>query len=287
MIADALHPDGDRTAGPAPGRDPDARVTRSLLGHGVLAGPVYVVASLTQALTRDGFDLTRHSWSLLALMEIQASRTAARRGPTGEPFLLADQDPRRWDRLLIRRGPESLRTAESLPGPVGPYPLQASVAARHARAASVEDTDWSRIATLYGLLSHVWPSPVVELNRAVAVGRSAGPAEGLAVLEPITAAGRLADYPQLAAVRGDLLDRLGDQEGARAEFERAAALTRNAQERALFLTRASSLSSAGPGGGADQWPAREPARGPTREPAREPVAEHRPALPLGTSHLGR
>jgi RNA polymerase sigma factor (sigma-70 family) len=178
---------------------------------------------------------------LVALMEIQASRTAARRGPGGEPVLLPDQDRRLWDRLLIRRGLAALTRAEELPGPIGPYTLQAGIAACHARAARVGDTDWARIAALYEVLRGVWPSPVVELNRAVAVGFATGPAAGLAIVDSLVAAGALASYPQLPAVRGDLLASLGRAGEARAEFERAAALTRNAGERSVFLRRAAAL----------------------------------------------
>ncbi len=175
---------------------------------------------------------------LLALMEIQASRLPARCGAGGEPVLLADQDRRRWDQLLIRRGLSSLTHAQSLDAPIGPYTVQAGIAACHARAATAADTDWSEIASLYGVLSQLWPSPVVELNRAVAVGMATGPAQGLAIADRIRAAGDLSGYPQLAAVRGDLLARLGRVTEARAEFEQAASLTSNAPERTLFLKRA-------------------------------------------------
>ena len=178
---------------------------------------------------------------LLALMEIQASRTAARVGAGGEPVLLPDQDRRRWDRLLIRRGLESLRRAESLPAPIGPYTLQAAIVACHARAATVQDTDWARIAALYEVLGGLWSSPVVQLNRAVAVGKATGPADGLAIVDGLVAAGQLPNYPQLPAVRGDLLAQLGRAREARAEFERAAELTRNARERVVFLARAAVL----------------------------------------------
>ena len=178
---------------------------------------------------------------LLALMEIQASRTAARVGADGEPVLLPDQDRRRWDRLLIRRGLESLRRAESLPAPIGPYTLQAAIVACHARAATVQDTDWARIAALYEVLGGLWSSPVVQLNRAVAVGKATGPADGLAIVDGLVAAGQLPNYPQLPAVRGDLLAQLGRAWEARAEFERAAELTRNARERVVFLARAAVL----------------------------------------------
>jgi len=175
---------------------------------------------------------------LAALMEIQASRTRARTGPAGEPILLLDQDRRQWDRLLIRRGLDALARAEALGGTFGPYALQAAIAACHARALSPEDTDWDRIAALYQVLAHVSPSPVVELNRAVAVGMAYGPGEGLDVVDALVAQGALDGYPQLPAVRGDLLAKLGRSDEARAEFERAAGLTRNARERALFLDRA-------------------------------------------------
>ncbi|MFF4991683.1 RNA polymerase sigma factor [Streptosporangium saharense] len=175
---------------------------------------------------------------LVALMEIQASRLGARTGPDGEPVLLLDQDRRLWDRLLIRRGLEALGRAEAL-GTLGPYGLQAAIAACHARALRAEDTDWERIAALYRVLAHVAPSPVVELNRAVAVSMAYGPARGLEIVDGLAGERALRDYPQLPAVRGDLLGRLGRVEEARAEFGRAAALTRNERERALFLARAS------------------------------------------------
>jgi RNA polymerase sigma factor (sigma-70 family) len=163
---------------------------------------------------------------LLALMEIQASRTRARTGPAGAPILLPDQDRRLWDRLLIRRGLQALERAEALGGMLGPYTLQAAIAACHARALSPEDTDWERIAALYQVLAHISPSPVVELNRAVAVGMAFGPAEGLEVVDVLTAERALQGYPQLPAVRGDLLAKLGRLDEARQAFERAATLTR-------------------------------------------------------------
>ncbi|GAA2996512.1 RNA polymerase sigma factor [Streptosporangium longisporum] len=174
---------------------------------------------------------------LVALMEIQASRLRARTGADGGPVLLLDQDRGLWDRLLVRRGLESLERAEAL-GTLGPYGLQAAIAACHARASSAGDTDWERMAALYRLLVHVSPSPVAELNRAVAVGMAYGPARGLEIVERLTAERSLAGYPQLPAVRGDLLARLGRLDEARAEFERAAGLTRNDHERVLFLARA-------------------------------------------------
>jgi RNA polymerase sigma factor (sigma-70 family) len=171
---------------------------------------------------------------LVALMELQASRTAARTAPDGSPVLLQDQDRRRWDRLLIRRGLAALAKAE---GTWGPYVLQASIAACHARAARADDTDWPRIAALYEVLAHVSPSPVVDLNRAVAVGHAHGPARALQIVDGLDLPG----YALVPAVRADLLARLGRAAEARREFERAAAMTRNAQERALFEARAAAL----------------------------------------------
>jgi RNA polymerase sigma factor (sigma-70 family) len=183
---------------------------------------------------------------LAALMEIQASRIRARTDAAGAPVLLADQDRRLWDRLLIRRGLEALARADALGGALGPYTLQAEIAACHARALTPEDTDWERIAALYRVLAHVSPSPVVELNRAVAVGMAAGPAKGLELTEPLRRERALKRYPQLPAVRGDLLARLGRHGEARQEFERAAALTRNQRERAVFLTRAAACADSRP-----------------------------------------
>ena len=173
---------------------------------------------------------------LVALMEIQQSRARARVGPAGEPVLLGEQDRARWDRLLIARGQAALAHALGL-GPPGPYTLQAAIAACHARARSAEDTDWLQIARLYGALAEVAPSPVVELNRAVAVSMADGPQAGLAVLDALADEPALRGYHLLPAVRGDLLERLGRSEEARAEFARAAALTRNERERALLLAR--------------------------------------------------
>ncbi len=179
---------------------------------------------------------------LVALMEIQASRSRARVGPSGEAILLLDQDRGRWDQLLIRRGLAALDRAESLGGTLGPYALQAAIAACHARARTAEETDWPRIVALYEVLGRVAPSPIVELNRAVAVSRAIGPAEGLAIADALTAEPSLKAYHLLPAVRGDLLDQLGRLEEARAEFERAAALTRNAREREVLLARSASSS---------------------------------------------
>ncbi|MFF4168491.1 RNA polymerase sigma factor [Streptomyces sp. NPDC001744] len=174
---------------------------------------------------------------LAALLELQAARTAARTGPDGRPVLLADQDRRRWDRSLVRRGFAALERAGD-PRDYGPYALQAAVAACHARAASYGETDWALIAALYGRLGAVAPFPVVELNRAVAVSRAEGPAAALPLVDALAAVPALARYHLLPSVRGDLLARLGRTAEARAEFERAASLTRNGSERALLLGRA-------------------------------------------------
>jgi RNA polymerase sigma-70 factor (ECF subfamily) len=175
---------------------------------------------------------------LVALMEIQASRSRARLGPSGQPILLLDQDRARWDRLLIRRGLAALRRAEELGGAEGPYALQAAIAACHAQAPTAAETDWKRMAELYAVLARVAPSPVVELNRAVALSMAAGPAVGLEVVDAIQSDPSLRTYHLLPAVRGDLLDKLGRFGEARAEFERAASLTRNARERDVLLERA-------------------------------------------------
>jgi predicted RNA polymerase sigma factor len=175
---------------------------------------------------------------LAALMEIQASRTRARVNAKGEPVLLTDQNRALWDRLLIGRGLAALERAEALGGTRGPYALQAAIAACHARATGIEETDWPRIVALYGELAEVVPSPVVELNRAVAVAMASGPAAGLAIVEAIASDGALEDYHLLPSVRGDLLERLGRFAEARVEYERAASLTRNARERELLLARA-------------------------------------------------
>jgi len=180
---------------------------------------------------------------LVALMELQASRVGARTGRAGEPILLTDQDRLRWDRLLIRRGLAALARAEMLPVAPGPYAVQAEIAACHARAASVKDTDWERIAALYVVLAHLTPSPVVELNRAVAVGMAYGPARGLEIADKLTDQPALAGYVQLPAVRGDLLARLGRLSEAGQEFTRAAALTSNERERTLFRTRAAECAA--------------------------------------------
>jgi RNA polymerase sigma-70 factor (ECF subfamily) len=179
---------------------------------------------------------------LVALMEIQASRFAARTGPDGTPILLLDQNRACWDQLLIRRGLAALERAEKLNRRRGPYVLQASIAACHARARKAEDTDWAGIASHYAELARVTPSPVVELNRAVAVGMADGPAAGLAIAQALASEPSLKNYHLLPSVLGDFLMKLGRREEARAEFERAAALTRNERERALLLKRADAAS---------------------------------------------
>jgi len=179
---------------------------------------------------------------LVALMEIQASRLRARTGPRGEPILLLDQDRGRWDQLLIRRGLAALERAEALDGSFGPYALQAAIAACHARARAPEETDWPRIAALYAALARLTPSPVVELNRAVALSMAFGPAAGLQLVDQIGAEPSLKGYHLLPSVRGDLLFKLGRLDEARPEFERAAALTQNARERALLLNRAAACT---------------------------------------------
>jgi RNA polymerase sigma-70 factor (ECF subfamily) len=179
---------------------------------------------------------------LVALMEIQASRARARVGPSGEPILLLEQDRVRWDQLLIRRGLAALERAERLGAPHGSYALQAAIAACHARARTGEETDWARIASLYDALAQLAPSPVVELNRAVAVAMAFGPAAGLALVDALISEPLLENYHLLPSVRGDLLGKLGRFEEARAEFERAASLTRNARERALLFERAAACA---------------------------------------------
>jgi RNA polymerase sigma factor (sigma-70 family) len=179
---------------------------------------------------------------LVALMEIQASRAAARVGPNGEPILLLEQNRARWDRLLIRRGLAALQRAEELGGAGGPYALQAAIAAVHARARTADETDWPRMAVLYYALAQRMPSPVVELNRAVAVSMAFGPAAGLQIVDDLLEEPALRGYHLLPSVRGDLLFKLDRKAEAKAEFERAAALTRNARERELLLARAATCS---------------------------------------------
>ncbi len=177
---------------------------------------------------------------LVALMEIQASRAAARVGSSGEPVLLMDQDRSRWDQLLIRRGLAALERAEKLGGARGPYALQATIAACHARARAPWETDWPRIAALYAALAQLTPSPIVELNRAVALGMALGPEAGLVIVDSLLDDPSLRNYHLLPSVRGDLLAKLGRGDEARAEFERAATLTKNTRERAILLERAQS-----------------------------------------------
>jgi predicted RNA polymerase sigma factor len=175
---------------------------------------------------------------LVALMEIQASRSAARIGPSGEPVLLLEQDRSRWDHVLIRRGLAALARAEKLGGALGPYALQAAIAACHARARTPEETDWARIAALYDALGQLAPSPIVELNRGVALAMAFGPAVGLEVVDGLTSEPSLQAYHLLPSVRGDLLAKLGRLDEAREEFERAASMTRNGRQRTLALERA-------------------------------------------------
>jgi predicted RNA polymerase sigma factor len=180
---------------------------------------------------------------LTALMEIQASRLGARVGLSGEPILLLDQDRARWDRLLIRRGLAALERAERLGGAMGPYALQGAIAACHARAATAAETDWPRIVALYDAVAQLAPSPVVELNRAVAVGMAFGPNAGLELVDSLLAEASLKSYHLLPAVRGDLLRKIGRFEEARAEFERAASVTENVRERELLQRRAAEYAA--------------------------------------------
>jgi RNA polymerase sigma factor (sigma-70 family) len=182
---------------------------------------------------------------LVALMEIQASRLRARVGASGEPVLLLDQDRARWDRVLMHRGLAALERAEALGGAAGPYTMQAAIAACHARARTAAETDWVRIAALYAVLAQLAPSPIVELNRAVAVGMAFGPAAGLELVDALTSESQLAGYHLLWSVRADLLAKVGRAAEARVEFERAAALTRNTRERALLLERAAACAEPG------------------------------------------
>jgi predicted RNA polymerase sigma factor len=179
---------------------------------------------------------------LVALMEIQASRARARVGPSGEPVLLMDQNRAHWDQLLIGRGLASLKRAEQLVKSRGPYTLQAAIAACHARAHAAEDTDWARIVELYGELARIAPSPIVELNRAVAITMASGPSAGLKAVEALRSEPALKDYHLLPSVLGDLLSKLGRFKEAATEFERAASLTRNIRERELLLERAASCA---------------------------------------------
>jgi len=183
---------------------------------------------------------------LVALMEIQSSRLGARTGASGQPILLLDQDRARWDQLLIRRGLAALAHAQELGGADGPYVLQASIAACHARARTPAETDWASIVGFYGALARLMPTPVVELNRAVALAMLFGPAAGLEIVDALTSEPSLEGYHLLPSVRGDLLAKLGRSDEARAEFERAASLTRNARERELLLGRAGACARGSP-----------------------------------------
>jgi predicted RNA polymerase sigma factor len=216
-------------------------------GYAATAGDDWMRPGLTEEALRLGRILAgldpRESevHGLVALMEIQASRMRARVGPQGEPILLLDQDRARWDQLLIRRGLAELERAEALAteqGGLGPYALQAAIAACHARAHTAEETDWVRIAALYDALAQLAPSPVVELNRAVAVAMAFGPAAGLEIADALRDEPKLAGYHLLPSVRGDLLFKLARFDEARAEFEHAASLARNVRERALLQQRA-------------------------------------------------
>jgi RNA polymerase sigma factor (sigma-70 family) len=212
-------------------------------GYAATAGDDWIRPELIEEALRLGRILAellpseREVHGLVALMELHASRARARTGPSGEAVLLLDQDRSRWDWLLVGRGLRALDRAQATRGAVGPYTLQAAIAACHARARAAEDTDWERIVALYDALAQLMPSPVVELNRAVAVGMAFGPEAALELVDGLRSETALRDYHQLPAVRGDLLAKLGRSEDARAEFERAASLTQNARERAVLLDR--------------------------------------------------
>lgn len=213
-------------------------------GYSATAGDDWMRPALCEEALRLGRLLTGlvpnepEAHGLVALMEIQASRLRARVSALGEPILLLDQDRAQWDQLLIRRGFAALERVEELGGMRAPYAIQAEIAACHARAATADDTDWARIVALYGELAQIAPSPVVELNRAVAVGMASGPAAGLELVDQLLEQPALGNYHLLPSIRGDLLKKLGRIEEARVEFERAASLTRNARERNLLLARA-------------------------------------------------
>jgi predicted RNA polymerase sigma factor len=217
-------------------------------GYAATAGPEWTRPELCEEALRLGRVLAElvptepEAHGLVALMELQASRIRSRRGPGGEPVRLLDQDRARWDRLLVGRGLAALARAEVLGAPLGPYRLQAEIAACHARARAPAETDWARIAALYHGLVEVMPTPVVALNQAVAVGMAYGPAAGLNLVDQLAEEPSLRDYHLLPSVRGDLLARLGRTEEARTEFARAATMTRNERERALLLERAAAPS---------------------------------------------
>ncbi len=221
-------------------------------GYSATAGDVWLRPELCEDALRLGRILAElvpnepEVHGLVALMEIQASRLRARISPSGEPVLLLDQNRARWDQLLIRRGRAALERAETLGGALGPYTLQAAIAACHARARTAAETDWPRIAALYDALAQLAPSPVVELNRAVALAMAFGPAAGLELVDALTAEPSLKAYHLLPSVRGDLLAKLGRLDEAGAEFQRAASLTRNARERKLLLERAAACARGAP-----------------------------------------
>lgn len=218
-------------------------------GYAATAGEDWVRPALCEEAIRLGRILAELAptepevHGLVGLMEIHASRLRARVGPSGEPVLLLDQDRARWDWLLIRRGFAALERAEKLGGAMGPYALQAAIAACHARAATAAETDWPRIVALYDAVAQLAPSPVVELNRAVAVGMAFGPAAGLDLVDALVPEPSLKAYHLLPAVRGDLLRKLGRSDEARVEFERGASLTQNVRERELLLRRAAECAA--------------------------------------------
>jgi len=234
------------------GADRDARLSSVLdviylvfnEGYAASAGDHWTRPALCEDALRLGRILAElapeepEAHGLIALMEMQASRIRARVGPSGEPIRLVDQDRTRWDQLLMRRGLAALASAERLGVTLGPYALQAAIAACHVRARSLAETDWQRIVALYDALAQLTPSPVIELNRAVAVGMAYGPAAGLELVDALAADGSLASYHLLPAVRGDLLEQLGRAEEASAAFKAAASLTHNARERELLMARA-------------------------------------------------
>jgi len=218
-------------------------------GYAATAGSEWIRPALCEEALRLGRILAEllpsepEVHGLVALMEIQASRLRARVGPGGELVLLLDQDRSRWDRLLIQRGLDALQRAEALGGAMGPYALQAAIAACHARATAASETDWPRIVALYDAVAQLAPSPVVELNRAVAVGMAFGPSAGLELVDALLEEPALKAYYLLPAARGDLLEKLGRSEEARAEFERAASLTENVPQRNLLLRRAAECAA--------------------------------------------
>jgi predicted RNA polymerase sigma factor len=220
-------------------------------GYSATAGTDWIRPALCEEAVRLGRILAElvptepEVHGVVALMEIQASRLGARVGPSGEPVLLLDQDRGRWDRLLIRRGLAALERADRLGGAMGPYALQAAIAACHARATTASETDWPHIVALYDAVAQLAPSPVVELNRAVAVGMAFGPAAGLELVDALVYEPTLESYHLLPAVRGDLLRKLGRTEEARGEFERGAALTENLRERELLQRRAAECTAKG------------------------------------------